>query len=130
MYSQIEIVAPSSAEVGALVDVEVRITNLVDYTIYATPVLEVNGDIREGSYETIVPEQTHSWYFQFIMPDGSVKVTADSWCEDGFEWHLDDTAQKTIAAEGVLPNMLPLVIVGGLGVLGVGAAVALATRRE
>ena len=128
MYSEIEIVAPSTAEAGAIVDVEVRITNLVDYTIYAIPVLRVNGEwAAEGSYERIVPGETRSWYFQFTMPEQSVKVTAESWCEDTFEWHLDDTAQKTIVLAG-LPSLLPLALVGGLGILGVGAAVVLAAR--
>ena len=128
-YSEIEIVAPSIAEVGAPVDVEVRITNLVDYTIYAIPVINVNGDIKEGSYETIVPGETHSWYFQFTMPEQSVKVTAESWCEDTFEWHLDDTAQINIALAG-LPSLWPLALVGGLGILGVGAAVVVALKGK
>lgn len=128
-YSEIEIVAPSTAEAGATVDVEVRITNLVDYTIYVTPVINVNGDIKEGSYEAIVPEQTHSWYFQFTMPEQSVKVTAESWCEDTFEWHLDDTAQQNIVLAG-LPSLLPLALVGGLGILSVGAVVVLAAMPK
>ena len=132
-YSIIEIVAPNSAEAGATVDLELRITSLVDYTIYAIPVIKVNGDIREGSYETIVPGQTRTWYFRFTMPEQSVKITAEGWCEDTFEWHLDDTAQKTIVLAG-LPEVLPLAIVGsllvcGLGVLGVAALVMGARPR-
>ncbi len=125
MYSQIEIVAPGSAEAGATVDIEVRITSLVDYTIYAIPVIDIDGSRTEGSYESIVPGETRSWYFQFTMLEESVTIIAESWCEDTFEWHLDDTAQKVIAPEGVeLPSLLPLALVGGLGVLGVGAAFA------
>jgi len=57
-----------------------------------------------------------------------VKITAESWCEDTFEWHLDDTAQKTIVLEG-LPSLGPLALVGGLGLLGVVAMVALTAAR-
>ena len=128
MYSKIEIVAPSTAEAGATVDLEVRITSLVDYTIYAIPVIDVNGGRDEGSYEAIVPGETRSWYFQFMMPEESVTIIAESWCEDTFEWHLDDTAQKTIVLAG-LPSLGPLALVGGLGLLGVGAALALAAAR-
>ena len=128
-YSKIEIVAPSSAEAGATVVVEVRITSLVDYTIYAIPVIDVDGGRDEGSYEAIVPGETRSWYFQFTMPEQSVKITAESWCEDTFEWHLDDTAQKTIVLAG-LPSLGPLALVGGLGLLVVGAAVAFAASPK
>ena len=134
-YSEIEIVAPSSAEAGTTVDVEARITNLIDYIIYAIPVINANGDIREGSYEVIVPGQTRSWYFQFTMPEQSVQVTAESWCEDTFEWLLDDATQKTIVLEGLppsedLPSLVPLALVGGLGLLVVGAAVAFAASPK
>jgi len=102
MYSDISIVAPDSAVAGSVVNLEVRITNLVDYTIYAIPVLDVDGGRNEGNYETIVPGQTRSWYFQFTMPSRSVTVKAESWCESNyFDWHLDDTAQKTISLEEV-----------------------------
>jgi len=144
MYSEIEIVAPSTAGVGATVDVEIKITNLVDYTIYAIPVLDVNGGRDEGSYETLTPGQTRSWYFQFTMPEESVTIIAESWCEDTFAWHMDDTAQQNIVSEEEelppeeedalegLPSLLPLALIGGLGILGVGAAVVLtaASPRE
>ncbi|MBA7645854.1 hypothetical protein ES703_53613 [subsurface metagenome] len=109
---------------------EVRITSLVDYTIYATPVLRVNGDwAAEGSYETITPGETVSWNLSFTMPEQSITLTAESWCEDTFEWYLDDTAQKTIVLAG-LPSLGPLALVGGLGLLVVGAAVAFAASPK
>ena len=103
-YSDISIVAPDSAQAGETVSVEVRVKNLCDYTIYVIPVVEVNGGIAEGSYEWIVPEQTRSWYFSFTMPSKSVTVTANSWCENFFPWHLDDTAKKNISLEEVVPE--------------------------
>lgn len=113
-YSEISIVAPSSASTGSQVEVEVRIKNLCDYTIYATPVVNVNGDVAEGSYETIVPGQTLSWPFNFTMPDTSVMVTAESWCEDTFEWQLDATAQELIslAAADMWSTVGPLLVLG------------------
>ena len=111
MYSEISIVAPSSAQAGQTVIVEVRVKNVAStpepHTIYVIPVIDINGGGREGSYETIVPGQTQSWYFQFTMPSRSVTVKADSWCESYyFDWHLDDTAQKTISLEEVFAGTI------------------------
>ena len=108
MYSEISIVAPDSAQAGQTINVEVKIKNLVDYTIYVIPVIDVNGGRAEGSYETIVSGQTLSWYFQFTMPSEGVTVTAESWCEDTFEWQLDATAQKAITVSAVPDWIAPL----------------------
>ncbi len=103
-YSDISIVAPSSARDGEMVAVEVRVKNLVNYTIYAIPVLRVDGVwAEEGSYEAITPGQIRVWNFSFIMPSKSITLTAESWCESSdyyyFEWHLDDIATQGINLE-------------------------------
>ena len=104
-YSDISIVAPDSAQAGETVSVELRVKNLCDYAIYAIPVIDVDGGRSEGSYETIVPGQTRSWYFQFTMPSRSVTVKAESWCESYyFDWHLDDTASKNISLKELAPE--------------------------
>ena len=101
----IGIVAPGSAVAGSTVSVEVKIKNLCDYIVYVIPVLIVNGGVGEGSYETIVPGQIVTWYFNFTMPNYGVTVIANSWCEsDYFEWHLDDTAEKAIALAAELES--------------------------
>ena len=110
MYTEISIIAPDSALAGQTVNVEVRVKNLVDYTIYAIPVLDVDGSRSEGSYQTIVPGQIRSWYFSFPMPSESVTVTAESWCEDTFEWQSDATAQKAISLGVAAPDWItPLI---------------------
>ena len=109
MYTEISIVAPDSAQADQTVNVEVRVKNLCDYTIYAIPVIDIDGGGATGSYETIVPEQTRSWYFGFTMPGESVTVTAESWCEDTFEWHLDATTEKAISLGVAAPDWTPLI---------------------
>ena len=98
----VELVAPSSAVAGSQVSVQVSIKNLSNYTIYVTPVLTVSGGVGEGTYKTLVPGQTITWYFSFTMPNYGVKVTADSWCESYyFDWHKDDTVEKNITLASV-----------------------------
>ena len=53
--------------------------------------------------------------------------TLEGMSEEELREHLDKLGEKVVPPE---VSWLPLVIVGGVGVLGVGAAVALATRRK
>lgn len=116
-YTEIVIVAPSTASSGSVVNFEVKIQNLQDYIIYVIPVIDVNGGRTEGSYEAIVPEETHSWSFQFTMPGEAVTITAESWCEDTFEWQKDAIATEAIGFSTFLSSVLPLiglVLIAGL----------------
>jgi len=121
-YSQISLVAPGSAPAGSTVTLEVKVENIAspEHTIYAIPVMRIDGIVLEGSYEAIAPGQIRSWYFQFTMPSNSVTVKAESWCESAFvAWHLDATAQKTVALGEAVPPTEGI----GLGLALVGAAV-------
>lgn len=110
-HSEVSIVAPGSAQAGQVVDVEVKIKNLVDYIIYATPVIRINGYVDEGSYETLVPGQTRSWHFSFTMPSESVTVVAESWCESYyFEWYLDASTSKVIRIPSLIEGLMPTLI--------------------
>lgn len=100
-YTEITMTAPSSAEEGTIVDVLVEIKNIIDYTIYVIPILDVGGSILEGSYETIVSGETHSWSFSFVMPATTTVLTANSWCEDTFEWQLDCSVEHTVFVTAV-----------------------------
>ena len=95
-YTEITITAPGSAEEGSTVSITVAIKNIIDYTIYVTPILDINGSIAEGSYETITPRETRLWPFSLIMPPTNAVLTVSSWCEDTFEWQLDYSVQHTI----------------------------------
>lgn len=103
-YTAINLIVPGKALAGEVVTAQVEITNLQDYTLYAIPVLNVDGYILEGSYETIVPRQTKVWTFTFTMLSKSVTLRADSWCESYyFTWHLDATISQVISLE-LLPE--------------------------
>jgi len=96
-YTEIVISAPGSAQEGSTVSVTVSIKNIVDYIIYATPVLDVGGTILQGSYVDIVPGDTNVQSFEFIMPGSDVTLTANSWCESFyFDWQLDCSVEQTI----------------------------------
>jgi len=120
--SKISIIAPSKAEADAIFDVEVTIQNIVDYTIYVTPVLEVDGSIQEGSNETIVPGETHSWPFSATMSEASLKLKANSWCESHIsDWHLDSSVSKTVTLPGAIGSTLPWVLGCGVGIVAIAA---------
>jgi len=112
LYSKISIVAPDSAQAGEVVDVEAVVENTSTtpepHTIYVIPVLRIDGIVISGREETITPENgmgTRSWFFQFTMPNKSVTINAESWCESYYvEWHLDDTDQKYVRLEEAPPE--------------------------
>ena len=126
-YSQISLVAPDSADPDSVVNVEVSIENLCDYTIYVTPVVRIDGIVKEGSYETLVPGQIRTWDFDFTMPGQRVTITAESWCESlYFDWHLDGTVQEAVAPPGeVVPPAGTAFTLVAAGVFGLGAIVCL-----
>ena len=72
-YSDIvEIIAPSSAVAGSMVNVEVRIKNLCSYAINLTATKgRVDGTVlRFGSVHRVVNAgQTASWFDSFIIPN-------------------------------------------------------------
>jgi len=115
-YSAISIVAPEKAKAGETVDLEVRITNLAAYTIYPVAVVRIDGIVLEGSYQPLVPQpysgSTRSRYFSFVMPEKSVTVKAESWCESYyFEWRLDATASRSVSLEELAPAFSEFAIV-------------------
>lgn len=128
-YTKISLVAPDSAEPGSVVNVQVSIENVSTipepHTIYVTPVVRIDGIVKEGNYETLVPEgpgKMHSWDFEFIMPSQRVTITAESWCESFyFDWHLDATARKAIFLPGEAPTEGIGLALAGVAVLGLGS---------
>lgn len=105
LYSDIAIVAPSSAQAGETVNVEARITNLYDFAIYLTATMgRVNGEVlRFGTIHKVVGAgETESWYDSFIMPDRDVVVSVESWYLGTDDvWHSDDRAEKAIALAAI-----------------------------
>ena len=133
-----EIVAPSSAPQGSTVPVTIRVANIWDYqfAIYVEAFYD-SELIFESVDRWIYPGETLSFSSSFIMPDRDITIHAYSYVEDGAlglteGWHRDDEAAKNVSlGTGVPVSFLPLAMLGGLAVLGVGIVVALsAAKRE
>lgn len=129
-----EIIAPVQAASGDLVTVEVRVKNLYTGTIYiaATARYDSVDIFPTEDYAIVDPGITRSFYFSFTMPDNDVELRVWSFYWTGAEWYQDDYSYVDIALEVVAPSevsLWPLAIIGGLGILGLGAAVALAMAR-
>lgn len=122
METETTIVAPGIAYAGDVVTVEVTVENTtttpephnIDGVI---PVVKINGIILEGSEEPLAyfgDEKTHTWSFQFIMPNNSVVIAVETWFESYYyDWHLESVTTKTVLVEGVQPpinitQMLPV----------------------
>ena len=129
----IQIIAPAQAASGELVTIEVRVRNLYTNSIYiATTGRYDSVDILPTEdYAIVDPGATHSFYFSFSMPDNDVELRVWSWYWTGTEWYQDDYSYVDIALEEEIPvvSLWPLAIIGGLGILGVGATVAFAMAR-
>ncbi|GAI79427.1 unnamed protein product [marine sediment metagenome] len=133
-YTELEeIIAPAQAASGDLITVEVRIRNLHTGTIYIATTARYNGiDIfPTEDYAIVDPGVTRSFYFSFTMPNNDVELRVWSWYWTGEEWYQDDYSYVDIALEVVAPaiSLWPLAIIGGLGVLGVGAVMAFTMAR-
>ncbi len=106
-YTEITLVAPSSAEAGTEIEVSVIVKNISDLTIYVIPVLTVDGEpVGAGSYETIIPGGTHSWVFSLTMPSSNIMVAITGWLETyQVDWHADYTVEQGVilAGNGELP---------------------------
>jgi len=110
-YTELTLIAPSSAQEGSTVDIVVTIKNILDYTIYASPVVDINGSILEGSYETITPEETKSWSFSFIMLSSNVLLIVSSWCESAyFDWQKDCFVEQAVLVPSVAGSILGSVV--------------------
>ena len=103
--SEISIVAPDNAEAGARVNVEVRIKNIANFTMDALPGFCRANGIRlfpgtlDELIKTLHPGETASWYDSFIMAESDVLLHVESWWENTYVLHKDDTAEKTITLE-------------------------------
>ena len=133
-----EIVAPNSAPQGSTVPVTIRVANIWDYPFAVYVEAFCDSELIFESEECwIYPGETLSFPSSFIMPDRDVTIHANSYVEDGElglpeGWHRDDEAAKNVGL-GAPVSFLPLAMLGGLAVLGVGvgAVVALsAAKRE
>lgn len=100
-FSDIWIVAVSSAKEGDIVEIEARIKNLCDYAISLTATIgRVNSEVLHfGAIHKIVGSgQTEYWYDSFVMPNEDVVVSVESWYKGTDNiWHSDDRDEKVIS---------------------------------
>ncbi|GAH52207.1 unnamed protein product, partial [marine sediment metagenome] len=113
MYTDIQIVAPSSARDGDVVNVTIKVTNLTAaaLNIEVAGILEP-GDILFIGYETrlIEPGETKSFSGSFIMPSYDVTIHGYSYFQDT----LDNEAEAVVSLTTVAPPVgcLPVVLLG------------------
>ncbi len=104
-YSDISLVAPSSAAPGSTVAVEAKIKNLCASAISLTATMgKVDGTVlRFGAEHKVVGAgETASWSDSFVMPDKDVKVYVESWYRGADNsWHPDDSDEKNVNSSNV-----------------------------
>lgn len=99
-YTDISLVAPSSAKAGDIVAVEAQITNIHDYILVVYAGGAVDGTTLDFGFPLILEAgETGSSYASFTMPNRDVVVSVESWVGE----IIDDTAEKAIALEVVAP---------------------------
>lgn len=103
-YTDLQIVAPRSAEAGRTVVVEAQIQNIHDYILVAYARGEVDGTtLNFGAALIIEPGEMAVAYASFVMPDRDVLVSVGSWVGQ----LLDDSAEGIITLEEVAPTPPP-----------------------
>lgn len=108
----VEVVAPSEAQEGQVVNITVKIKNLYSSTIG----IMVGGALEYGvspwsaitfpyNSENVGAGLTISFAGNFIMPDKAVKIHAYSYWygADGL-WHVDDEEVKNVNLAAVTPE--------------------------
>jgi len=96
-----QIIAPTSADAGALVNVEVRVRNIHAQTLAAIAVVRYNEfDLPQPDYQWIDPGATQSFFFSFTMPGMNTKVHVWTAYATETEWIIDDYGSIDIALTG------------------------------
>ena len=103
----ISIVAPSSAQAGdqVIVDVSVKNISSSDQYIAITAVYNSASFPFQFDYLLVSPGQTVVFRGVFTMPSENVRVTAWSWSWDGSQWVQDDQMTKDIAVAVSTPQV-------------------------
>lgn len=95
-YTQIGILAPSSAPAGSVVEVEIGLKNVHSAEVnmwpgrtrYNTTIFRVYD--AAGRMHVVVPAgDMHSWFGSFTMPSRDIKILVESWYEGEERWYSD-----------------------------------------
>jgi len=114
-YSDIvEIVAPSSAVAGSIVNVEVKIKNIWtgNLHVYCVAVADTVASFINWQNAWVGPGETISFYGAFIMGGGDAKISAYSYFEatDGY-LYSDDSKSKDVKLAELAPLVTEFTIV-------------------
>lgn len=98
IYTQIiEIVAPSSASAGALVECTIKVKNIDTYWDHLIACVAVVDSLRFIDEAVIIPSgETFSYSGAFLMAGGDVTIYAYTYYPRDTEWIPDDAAQKDV----------------------------------
>jgi len=125
---KIWILTADEAQAGEQLNVYIAIENPMDYNLYVTPLLYIDGLQFEGQYDALPPWEyiknnlfmteyglciVDHWKFTFTMPNKPVTVKCDVWMEQdylGIPWHLDISAQRSISLKELPPEFAGFVI--------------------
>lgn len=105
----VKITAPSSAEAGKQVIIDVSVKNLglapAGYNdIAITGVFDSTSLSWQFDYLNVAPQETVIFRGWFTMPSKKVTVKAYSWYWDGSKWVLDDSVSIDIALTTLEPE--------------------------
>lgn len=115
-YTEItDLIAPSQAVAGAVVNVTINIKNITDADVHVAAVGTYDTELRFIDWlDSLIPAgETHSFSGSFVMPNKDVIIHAYSHYEDPEgNWYYDDevTMDVTLGA-GVADWAAPLITV-------------------
>lgn len=112
----VDIIAPSEAASGDLVNIEVKVRNIWDSPFYISITGHYDGVDAYFSpdYALVEPGATYSFTYSFTMPDKGITFRVWCWYWTGTEWYQDDYDYVDIALKEVAPPVgcLPVVLIG------------------
>jgi len=95
-YTQIGILAPSSAPAGSRVNIEISLVNRSSYALNMWPGRTRYNDTifrvydAAGRMHVVVPAGgTHTWTGHFTMPNRDIEILVESWYEGETKWWPD-----------------------------------------
>ena len=103
-YTEIvDIIAPSQAAFGDLVNVEVKVKNIGDFAFYVAVTGRYDETVLTFSpdYAAVDAGAIQSFTTSFTMPDKGARVHAWSFYWTGEEWYQDDYDYVDIALEAI-----------------------------
>jgi len=105
----VKVEAPSSANIGNTVIVDVSVKNISqsDQYIAMTGAFDSSSLSWQFDYLLVSPGQTVIMRGWFTMPSKKVRVTVWSWYWDGSQWQVKDKGDDTASVDIALAELAP-----------------------